>query len=82
MEECVGKDPKGIFGKEKTAYNTEVRAQYSKRFGGKVKALLDALEQRGWCGAEDRKKFENRWKTIEDRIRLIAEHLDATGRRL
>jgi len=82
LEERAKKDPKGIVKKEKMAYNTETRTQYSQRFSGKVTALLNALQQRGWHKPADRDKFGSRWKTMEDRIRLIAEYLDAVGRRL
>lgn len=60
----------GTFSKAKTRHDEETKKQYSRRFTGEVAALLSALERRGWCTPEDHKRFESRWKTVDDRIRL------------
>lgn len=67
-------------------YNNETMTQYSQLYGGEVGAVLEALERRGWCDSEGRKKLESQLEnpllSPTTRIRQMAQRLAAFGHRL
>lgn len=71
---------------ERTNHDNETRRQYVESYGGRVGALFDALERRGWLDAEERKALEDRpgneFTSPMPSIRQIAQRLAAFGKRL
>lgn len=70
----------------KTRYDDETWTQYRVRYEGEVRALLDALERREWCDAEQRKEIEGEldvfWRSPTQRIERVAARLDAFAKRM
>lgn len=72
---------------EKAQYDDETTSQYHRQYEPEVRALLDALERRRWCDAEQRKEIKNTFvsgwtSSPNERIRRGAARLAAFGKRL
>ncbi len=68
-------------------YDNETAARYHQYYEPDVRALLNALERRGWCDAEERKEIENTFasgfmSTPTERIRRGAARMAAFGNRI
>lgn len=71
---------------EKTQYDTETDHRYQQHYEPRIRALLSAVERRGWCDAGERKEIENIFNdstiTPDERIRRGAARIGAFGKRI
>ncbi len=67
------------FTRETMRYNDFAMQKYSRRFGGKVVALVGHLKQHGLWNPEEPEKLDDPVHPID--VRRIADHLSAIGHR-